>query len=114
MCKQINVYVYIIVCDYVACSGVIALRRMRYKFEIDFKVSFLYGGLVYIFYRHNIVGNNTYSKYTKMGGTLPAFKYEIEDFFFTRLGTGRTGMFPKNWTKQEEKWTIQKNTKKQK
>ena len=24
------------------------------------------------------------------------------------------GMFPKNWTKQEEKWTIQKNTKKQK
>ena len=25
-----------------------------------------------------------------------------------------TGMFPKNWTKQEEKWTIQKNTKKQK
>ena len=43
-----------------------------------------------IFYIHSIVGNNTYSIYTKMGGTLPAFKYEIEDFFFTRLGTGRT------------------------
>ena len=29
-------------------------------------------------------------------------------------GTVCPGMFPKNWTKQEEKWTIQKNTKKQK
>ena len=43
-----------------------------------------------IFYGHSVVGNNTYFTYTKMGGTLPAFKYEIEDFFFTRLGTGRT------------------------
>ena len=46
--------------------------------------------MVYIFYMLSVVGNNTYSKNTKMGGTLPAFKYEIEDFFFTRLGTGRT------------------------
>ena len=28
--------------------------------------------------------------YTKMGGTLPVLKDEIRDFFFARLGTGRT------------------------
>ena len=39
---------------------------------------------------HNIVALSTNSKHTKTGGTLPAFKYEIVDFFFTRLGTGRT------------------------
>ena len=27
---------------------------------------------------------------TKMGVTLPVLKNEIEDFFFARLGTGRT------------------------
>ncbi len=43
-----------------------------------------------IFYVLSVVGGNTYSIDTKMGGTLPAFKYEIENFFFTRLGTGRT------------------------
>ena len=46
--------------------------------------------MVYIFYVHNVVALSTNSKHTKMGGTLPAFKYEILDFFFTRLGTGRT------------------------
>ena len=51
-----------------------------------------------IFYKRTVVGNNTYSAYTKMGGTLPAFKYEIEDFFFTRLGTGRThSAVPLRW-----------------
>ena len=42
------------------------------------------------FHKHIVVGDNTYFTDTKMGATLPAFKYEIEDFFFTRLGTGRT------------------------
>ena len=43
-----------------------------------------------ILYQHNIFGNYTYSMHTKMGGTLPVLKNEIEDFFFARLGTGRT------------------------
>ena len=43
-----------------------------------------------IFYGHTVVGNNTYSIYTKMGATIPVLKNEIEDFFFARLGTGRT------------------------
>ena len=46
--------------------------------------------LGYILYRHNVVDNNTYSAYTKMGATLPVLKNEIKDFFFARLGTGRT------------------------
>ena len=41
-----------------------------------------------ILYRHNVVGEDTYSIYTKMGGTLPVLKNEIKDFFFARLGTG--------------------------
>ena len=41
-------------------------------------------------YRHTVVGNNTYFTYTKMGATLPVLKNEIKDFFFARLGTGRT------------------------
>ena len=32
-----------------------------------------------IFYWHNVFGNNTYFTYTKMGGTLPVLKNEIED-----------------------------------
>ena len=31
---------------------------------------------------------STYSKFTKMGVTLPVLKNEIIDFFFARLGTG--------------------------
>ena len=46
--------------------------------------------LVYIFYQHSVVGDNTYSIYTKLGATLPVLKNEIKDFFFARLGTGRT------------------------
>ena len=46
--------------------------------------------MVYIFYVHNVVALSTYSKHTKMGGTLPVLKNEIGDFFFARLGTGRT------------------------
>ena len=46
--------------------------------------------VVYIFYVHNVVALSTYSKHTKMGGTLPVLKNEIGDFFFARLGTGRT------------------------
>ena len=48
------------------------------------------GVLVHIFYGHNVVGNNTYYTYTKLGATLPVLKNEIKDFFFARLGTGRT------------------------
>ena len=44
--------------------------------------------VVYIFYVHNVVALSTYSKHTKMGGTLPVLKNEIGDFFFARLGTG--------------------------
>ena len=43
-----------------------------------------------IFYLYNVVVYNTYFTYTKMGATLPVLKNEIEDFFFARLGTGRT------------------------
>ena len=46
--------------------------------------------VVYIFYVQNVVSLHSYFKYTKIGGTLPAFKNEIVDFFITRLGTGRT------------------------
>ena len=46
--------------------------------------------LVSIFYLYNVVCKNTYFTYTKMGATLPVLKNEIEDFFFARLGTGRT------------------------
>ena len=53
-------------------------------------VEYEIGGFGSIFYKYTVVDVNTYYMYTKMGGTLPAFKYEIEDFFFTRLGTGRT------------------------
>ena len=41
-----------------------------------------------ILHLHPVVGNNTYSIYTKMGVTLPVLKNEIKDFFFARLGTG--------------------------
>ena len=47
-------------------------------------------GLGSIFYKRSVVGNNTYSIYTKMGATLPVLKNEIKNFFFARLGTGRT------------------------
>ena len=43
-----------------------------------------------MFYWHIVVGENTYFIYTKMGATLPVLKNEIKDFFFARLGTGRT------------------------
>ena len=44
--------------------------------------------MVYIFYVQNVVSLHSYFKYTKIGGTLPAFKNEIVDFFIKRLGTG--------------------------
>ena len=43
-----------------------------------------------ILYGVSFVGNDTYFTYTKMGATLPVLKNEIRDFFFARLGTGRT------------------------
>ena len=46
------------------------------------------GFMVYIFYIHNVVGNNIYCTNIKMGVTLPVLKNEIRDFFFERLGTG--------------------------
>ena len=50
--------------------------------------------VVYIFYVHNVVGNDINSINVIYGGTLPAFKYEIKDFFFTRLGTGSSIVTP--------------------
>ena len=50
-----------------------------------------------IFYWHNVFGGNIYFIYTKMGGTLPVLKNEIEDFFFARLGTGRTFTEPSRY-----------------
>ena len=50
--------------------------------------------MVYIFYVHNVVGIVVNSINVIYGGTLPAFKYEIVDFFFTRLGTGSTIVTP--------------------
>ena len=52
-------------------------RFVNYKIDV-----------VYIFYMQSIVGNVPNLILVKYGGTLPAFKYEIKDFFFTRLGTG--------------------------
>ncbi len=42
-------------------------------------VEYEIGGFGSIFYKHTVVDVNTYYTYTKMGGTLPAFKYEIKD-----------------------------------
>ena len=56
-------------------------------------VTFFVGGvgeIGSIFHWHSVVGNNTYFTCTKMGATLPVLKNEIRDFFFARLGTGRT------------------------
>ncbi len=50
--------------------------------------------VVYIFYVQNVVSLHSYFKYTKIGGTLPAFKNEIVDFFITRLGTGSSIVTP--------------------
>ena len=44
----------------------------------------------YIFYIHNVVGGVVNYNYVIYGVTLPVLKNEIEDFFFARLGTGRT------------------------
>ena len=53
---------------------------------------FVWGFCFYVLW-HSVVGDDTYSLYTKLGGTLPVLKYEIRDFFFARLGTGRTSLF---------------------
>ena len=50
-----------------------------------------------IFYLHSFVSIATYFTYTKMGGTLPVLKNEIEDYFFARLGTGRTFTEPSRY-----------------
>lgn len=64
-------------------------EKFRKYIMID-GVEYKIGGFGSIFYKYTVVDVNTYYMYTNMGGTLPAFKYEIEDFFFARLGTGRT------------------------
>ena len=43
-----------------------------------------------IFYRHSVVVTDLQHLNDKYGGTLPVLKHEIGDFFFARLGTGRT------------------------
>ena len=48
------------------------------------------GFMVSIFYEHSVVGGVVNYKYFIYGVTLPVLKNEIEDFFFARLGTGRT------------------------
>ena len=60
-----------------------------------------------IFYLYNVVVYNTYFTYTKMGATLPVLKNEIEDFFFARLGTGRTSQ-NRRATVRLRLYTIQK------
>ena len=50
--------------------------------------------MVYIFYIHKVVDNVPNLIHVITGGTLPAFKYEIKDFFFTRLGTGSSIVTP--------------------
>ena len=62
--------VFLILSNQKARVRALTLRRMRYKFEIDFKVLFLYGGLVYIFYRHNIVGEFVYCTNDISGGAI--------------------------------------------
>ena len=44
--------------------------------------------------QHSVVGNVPNLIHVIYGGTLPAFKYEIKDFFFTRLGTGSSIVTP--------------------
>ena len=46
-----------------------------------------------IFYWHSVVVTNLQHLNDKNGGTLPVLKNEIIDFFFARLGTGRTSLF---------------------
>ena len=48
------------------------------------------GFMVSIFYEHSVVGGVVNYNYVIYGVTLPVLKNEIEDFFFARLGTGRT------------------------
>ena len=48
------------------------------------------GFMVSIFYEYSVVGGVVNYKYFIYGVTLPVLKNEIEDFFFARLGTGRT------------------------
>ena len=48
------------------------------------------GDFVSIFYTHTVVGGVVNCMGVIYGVTLPVLKYEIEDFFFARLGTGRT------------------------
>ena len=71
-----------------------------------------------MFYILAVVGRDTYSMYTKLGGgTNSAHRYVCKNITQSPSVAATSffiGMFPKNWTKQEEKWTIQKNTKKQK
>ena len=57
------------------------LQRYVYK---------LYYVFVSIFYIHTVVGGVVNCSGVIYGVTLPVLKYEIEDFFFARLGTGRT------------------------
>ena len=50
----------------------------------------LFGVLGSKFYWHSVVGGVINCTGVIYGVTLPVLKYEIEDFFFARLGTGRT------------------------
>ena len=65
--------------------GNVQSENMFINYKID---------VVYIFYMHSIVDNIPNLIRVKYGGTLPAFKYEIKDFFFTRLGTGSSIVTP--------------------
>ena len=47
----------------------------------------------FIFYENNVVVTDKQLLNDKNGGTLPVLKNEIIDFFFARLGTGRTSLF---------------------
>ena len=53
----------------------------------------LFGIFGSIFYRFSVVGGVVNCIGLIYGGTLPVLKNEIGDFFFARLGTGRTYRF---------------------
>ena len=73
------IYVNVIIYVYMNTSAVVCCHNNE---SAVFFSSILYGV--------SFVGNDTYFTYTKMGATLPVLKNEIRDFFFARLGTGRT------------------------
>ena len=62
-------------------------------FAAGIEVEIWIWGVGSIFYIISVVGGGVQCINDKNGGTLPVLKNEIIDFFFARLGTGRTSLF---------------------